>query len=98
MKQKFSLELNGSLTKDNAGIGCLQTRISETLLPEAKPQMQYHLEESKVHIQRLHQIITSIGGQPFQGKLGLPLSSYPFSSIHPCISANTCNNLDDTNC
>ncbi|HEY0579817.1 MAG TPA: hypothetical protein VGC75_03840 [Candidatus Nitrosocosmicus sp.] len=52
-------------------------------------------------MQRIHQLITSIGSQPYQGKLGLPLSRYPFSSIHPCIPANESNagnNLDGTNC
>jgi hypothetical protein len=101
MKQKFSLKLNGSLAMENAGIERLQTRISKTFLPEAKLQMQHHLEKSKVHIQRLHQIMTNIGSQPFQGKLGLPLPRYPLSSIHPCISANESsagNNLDGTNC
>jgi len=39
--------------------------------------MQHHLEESKVHIERLHQLITTLGGQPYQGKVGLPLPKYP---------------------
>ena len=77
MKQKFVLEINGALAMENAGIERLQTRISETLLPEAKQQMQHHLAESKAHIQRLQQLITDIGGQPYQGKLGLPLPKYP---------------------
>jgi len=77
MKQKFSLELNGSLAMENDGMERLQTRISETLFQEAKQQMQHHLEESKVRIQKLHQLITSIGGQPYPGKLGLPLPRYP---------------------
>jgi hypothetical protein len=47
MKQKFSLELNGALAMENARIEYQQTRSSETLLPETKLQMQYHLEKVK---------------------------------------------------
>jgi len=43
--------------------------------------MQHHLEESKVHIERLNQLINSIDGQPYQGKLGLPLPKYPQTMI-----------------
>jgi ferritin-like metal-binding protein YciE len=77
MRQKFILELNGALAMENAGIERLQNRISETIVPEAKQKMQHHLEESKVHIERLNQLISSLGGQPYQGKLGLPLPKYP---------------------
>jgi|tagenome__1003787_1003787.scaffolds.fasta_scaffold20447903_2 ferritin-like metal-binding protein YciE len=77
MRQKFILELNGALAMENAGIDRLQTRISETIVSEAKQQMQHHLEESKVHIERLNQLISSLDGQPYQGKLGLPLPKYP---------------------
>jgi ferritin-like metal-binding protein YciE len=77
MRQKFVLEINGALAMENAGLERLQARISETLLPEAKQQMQRHLTESKAHIQRLQQLITTLGGQPYQGKLGLPLPKYP---------------------
>jgi ferritin-like metal-binding protein YciE len=81
MRQKFVLELNGALAMENAGIERLQTRISETIIPEAKQKMQHHLEESKVHIERLNQLINSIDGQPYQGKLGLPLPKYPQTMI-----------------
>ena len=57
MRQKFILELNGALAMENAGIERLQTRISETIVPEAKQKMQHHLEESKVHVERLNQLI-----------------------------------------
>jgi len=45
-------------------------------MPEAKQQLQYHSEESQIHIERLNQLITSLGGQPYQGKIGLPLPGY----------------------
>ena len=55
-------------------------RINETLLPEAKQQMQHHLEESLLHQKRLKQLITMIGGMPLEGeKLGLPIPKYPQS-------------------
>jgi ferritin-like metal-binding protein YciE len=77
MRQKFILELNGALAMENSGIERLQTRISETIVPEAKQQMQLHLDKSKLHIVRLNQLINSLGGRPYQGKLALPLPKYP---------------------
>jgi ferritin-like metal-binding protein YciE len=80
MAQKFALELNAALAMENAGIERLQMRINETLLPEAKQQMQHHLEESLIHQKRLKQLITMIGGNPLEGeKLGLPIPKYPQS-------------------
>jgi ferritin-like metal-binding protein YciE len=75
--QKFILELNGALAMENAGVERLQTRIAEVSLPEAKAQMQHHLQESLEHQKRLQQIISSLGGEPTLEKLGLPLPSYP---------------------
>ncbi|MDQ4073863.1 MAG: ferritin-like domain-containing protein [Thermoproteota archaeon] len=77
MTQKFSLELNAALAMENAGIERLQYRITETLLPEARQRMQHHVEESRVHQQRLQKLITGLGAEPTQEKLGLPLPRYP---------------------
>ena len=77
MKQKFILLLNGALAMENAGKERLQTRITESIIPEAKQQLQHHLEESQGHIERLNQLVTTLGGQPYQGKMGLPLLGYP---------------------
>jgi ferritin-like metal-binding protein YciE len=77
MNQKFILELNAALAMENAGIERLQTRIEEVSLPETKQQLALHLEESLEHQKNLEQIISSIGGEPTQEKLGLPLPSYP---------------------
>ncbi len=77
MTQKFILDLNGALAMENSGIERLQSRIEEVSIPEAKQQMQHHLQESLEHQKRLQRIITSIGGEPTQLKLGLPLPSYP---------------------
>jgi ferritin-like metal-binding protein YciE len=81
MSQKFALELNGALAMENAGIERLQERIEETILPEAKQQMQHHLQESLVHQKRLQQLITNIGGTPIEEKLGLPIPKYPRSML-----------------
>jgi len=77
MSQKFALELNGALAMENAGMERLRTRIDETLLPEAKQQMQHHLQESLVHQERLQQLITNLGGEPTEEKIGLPLPKFP---------------------
>src|SRR5919202_313299 len=77
MKQKFVLLLNGVIAMENSGKERLQTRISETIIPEVKQQLQHHLEESQGHISRLNQLVTTLGGQPYQGKMGLPLLGYP---------------------
>ena len=75
--KKFILELNEALALENAGIERLQTRIEEISIPEAKQQMQHHLQESLAHQKRLHQFLISMGGDPTQLKAGLPLPSYP---------------------
>ena len=75
--KKFILELNEVLAFENAGIERLQTRIEEISIPEAKQQIQHHLKESLEHQKRLQQLITSMGGEPTQLKVELPLPSYP---------------------
>jgi ferritin-like metal-binding protein YciE len=77
MNQKFILELNAALAMENAGIERLQTRITEVSLPEAKHRLEHHLQESIKHQKILEQLVSNIGGQPTQEKLGLPLPSYP---------------------
>ena len=77
MSQKFILELNNALAMENSGVERLQTRVEEASLPEAKQKLQHHLEESKEHQARLQELISGMGGNPTQLKLGLPLPSYP---------------------
>lgn len=79
MNQKFILQLNAALAMENAGIERLQTRITEVSLPDAKQRLEQHLQESLEHQKILQQLISNIGGQPTQEKLGLPLPSYPLS-------------------
>jgi ferritin-like metal-binding protein YciE len=77
LTQKFALEMNAALAMENAGIERLQARIEEVSLPEAKQQMQHHIQESLVHQKRLQQLVSGMGGEPTSDKLGLPLPSYP---------------------
>lgn len=77
MKEKFILELNAALAMENAGLERLQTRVQETSLPDVKQQLQHHLEETTEHQKRLQQLISDMGGQSTQEKLGLPLPKFP---------------------
>jgi ferritin-like metal-binding protein YciE len=71
------LQLNAALAMENVGVERLQTRITEVSLPDAKQRLEHHLQESLEHQKILEQLISSIGGQPTQEKLGLPLPSCP---------------------
>ena len=77
MAQKFALELNGALAMENAGIERLQLRVQETSIPEAKQQMEHHIEESLTHQKRLQELVSTLGDTPTSDKLGLPLPSFP---------------------
>ena len=77
LSQKFVLELNSALAMENAGIERLQTRISETIVLEAKQRMELHMKESLEHQKRLQNLITILSGVPTEEKLGLPLPNYP---------------------
>ena len=77
MTQKFILDLNGALAMENSGIERLQSRIEEVSIPEAKQQMQHHLQESLEHQKRLQRIITSIGGEPTQTEVGTAITIIP---------------------
>jgi ferritin-like metal-binding protein YciE len=77
MSQKFVLELNAALAMENAGIERLNSRIQETSLPGIKQQLQHHLQETAQHKKRLQQLISDMGGQATEEKLGLPLPKFP---------------------
>lgn len=77
MIQKFVLELNAALAMESAGIERLNSRIQETSLPGVKQQLQHHLEETTEHQKRLQQLISDMGGQSTQEKLGLPTPKFP---------------------
>jgi hypothetical protein len=55
--------LNEMLSVENAAIERLQSRIEETSMPNAKQQLQHHLEETKVTLlDRLYLLIISSDG------------------------------------
>lgn len=78
-KEKFALIFNSVLSMENAACKRLEKRINEVSLPEAKQQLQHHLEETKEQQKRLQDLITKYNGTPTTEELGLPLPSYPES-------------------
>ena len=79
-QEKFALMFNAVLAMENAACKRLEKRINEVSLPEAKQQLQHHLEETKEQQKRLQKlIITKYNGKPTTEELGLPLPSYPES-------------------
>jgi ferritin-like metal-binding protein YciE len=78
-KKKFALMFNAVLAMENAACKRLEKRINEVSLPEAKQQLQHHLEETKEQQKRLQDLITKYNGTPTTEELGLPLPSYPKS-------------------
>jgi ferritin-like metal-binding protein YciE len=93
-RQKFALELNTALAMENAGLERLQTRIQETSLPDVKQQLQHHLQETTEHQKRLQQLITNMGGQATQEKLGLPLLKIPQDMLEMMNNTMTQNELE----
>ena len=77
--KKFALIFNAVLAMENAACKRLEKRINEVSLPEAKQQLQHHLEETKEQQKRLQNIIKKYNGTPTTEELGLPLPSYPES-------------------
>jgi len=78
-QEKFALMFNTVLAMENAACKRLEKRINEVSLPEAKQQLQHHLEETKEQQKRLQKLITKYNGKPTTEELGLPLPSYPES-------------------
>ena len=78
-KKKLALMFNAVLAMENAACKRLEKRINEVSLPEAKQQLQHHLEETKEQQKRLQDLITKYNGTPTTEELGLPLPSYPES-------------------
>src|SRR5918992_1177765 len=79
LNDKFVLYLNTALAMENAAIDRVQSRIKQTILEDAKQELQHHLEETKEQQDRLQQIITKLGGKPTKEKGELPTSSLPKS-------------------
>jgi hypothetical protein len=59
--------------------GRIQRRVQQTILEEAKQQLQDHLGKTKEQQDRLRQLITKGGGIPTQEKGKLPIAIPPES-------------------
>jgi ferritin-like metal-binding protein YciE len=81
LNDKFVFYLNIVLAAENSALERLQSRIQQTILEDAKQQLQHHLEETIEQQDRLRQIITKLGGTPTQEKAKLPISSPPESIV-----------------
>lgn len=79
INDKLVVYLNDALAVENAAIPRLQQRIREASLPEAKRQLEHHLEETREQRQRLEQLISSLGGKPTRQAARLPLPTVPKS-------------------
>jgi ferritin-like metal-binding protein YciE len=77
LHDKFLLYLNSSLAMENAALERVQRRVQQTILEDARQQLQNHLEETKQHQDRLRQLITKLGGSPIQEKGQLPIAMPP---------------------
>jgi ferritin-like metal-binding protein YciE len=90
LHDKFLLYLNSSLAMENAALERVQRRLQQTILEDAKQQLQRHLEETKQHQDRLRQLVTKMQGSPTQEKGELPIARPPESMrnvMHPSMSA-----------
>jgi ferritin-like metal-binding protein YciE len=87
---KFILYLNSSLAMENAAVERVQRRVQQTILEDAKQQLQLHLEETRQHQNRLMQLIKKLGGTATQERGELPLAIPPQSLrnlIHSSMNA-----------
>jgi ferritin-like metal-binding protein YciE len=90
LHDKFLLYLNSSLAMENAALERVQRRVQQTILEDARQQLQNHLEETKQHQDRLRQLITKLGGSPTQEKGQLPIAMPPDSLrnvMHPSMTS-----------
>lgn len=79
LNDKFVFYLNIALAAENSALERLQSRIQQTILEDAKQQLQHHLEETIEQQDRLRQLITKLDGAPTQEKAKLPIASPPES-------------------
>jgi ferritin-like metal-binding protein YciE len=90
LHDKLLLYLNSSLAMENAALERVQRRVQQTILEDARQQLQKHLEETKEHQDRLSQLITKLGGSPTQEKGQLPIAMPPDSIrnvMHPSMTS-----------
>jgi len=73
--------LNLALSYENAAVDRLETRLSESIVPEVKQKIKGHLEETKQQQERLRERIKALGGgvgmEPISDKGQLPIPQPP---------------------
>lgn len=70
--EKLVQYFNEALAMENAAVDRNQMRIRETLIPQTRQQLQYHLEQTFDQQARLRNIIKQLGGDPTTMKASLP--------------------------
>ena len=72
MNEKLVQFFNEALAMENAAVDRIESRVSETPIPNTKQQLQYHLEQTIQQQERLKRLITKMGGDPTATKASLP--------------------------
>jgi ferritin-like metal-binding protein YciE len=79
INDKLILYLNEALSMENAVMERLESRIIQTLLPDVKSLLYYHLQVTNKQQDRLIQLISELGGESTEEKAQLPMLSPPGS-------------------
>jgi bacterioferritin (cytochrome b1) len=70
--------LNLALSYENAAVDRLERRLSESIVPEVKDRLRYHLEQTKEQQERLRERISALAGmEPTNEKGRLPVPEPP---------------------
>ena len=80
LHNKFVLYLNSALAMENAALERVCRRAQQTILEDARQQLQHHLEETKEQQNRLKDLISDFGAKATRDKGNLPIPS-PSKSI-----------------
>jgi ferritin-like metal-binding protein YciE len=82
--------LNLALSYENAAIDRLEKRLQESIVPEVKEKIKYHLEQTRQQQERLKERITSLGAgiAPISEKGRLPIPEPP-ESLKIMIESNS---------
>ena len=71
--------LNLALSYENAAVGRLEKRLSESIDPEIKEKLNRHLAQTREQQERLKERIKSLGGEPITEMGRLPIPEPPQS-------------------
>jgi ferritin-like metal-binding protein YciE len=66
--------LNLALSYENAAVDRLETRLSESIIPEVREKLSRHLVQTREQQERLKESIRALGGEPIseRGRLAIP--------------------------